>query len=68
MPAAVIASVVCEALNAEWFATTRQAQVVINRWLRQYNHIRPHHALRMRQPVPEAILEKPQISSLVEGG
>jgi hypothetical protein len=51
-----------EVLNAEWFATTRQAQVVINTWLRQYNHIRPHHALGMRPPVPETILEKPQIS------
>jgi len=26
-----------EILNAEWFATTRQAQTVINQWLRQYN-------------------------------
>jgi putative transposase len=51
-----------EVLNAEWFATIRQAQVVINTWLRQYNHIRPHHALGMRPPVPETILEKPQIS------
>jgi putative transposase len=51
-----------EVLNAEWFATTRQAQVVINTWLRQYNHIRPHHALGMRPPVPETILEKPQIT------
>jgi len=51
-----------EVLNAEWFATTRQAQIVINRWLKQYNHIRPHHALGMRAPVPETILEKPQIS------
>ena len=51
-----------EVLNAEWFATTRQAQVVINTWLRQYNHVRPHHALGMRPPVPETILEKPQIS------
>jgi len=51
-----------EVLNAEWFATTRQAQVVINTWLRQYNHTRPHHALGMRPPVPETILEKPQIT------
>ena len=45
-----------EILNAEWFAMTKQAQVVINRWLRQYNHIRPHHSLDMRPPVPESIL------------
>ena len=28
-----------ELLDAEWFVTTRQAQIVINIWLRQYNHI-----------------------------
>ncbi|MCB1507072.1 MAG: integrase core domain-containing protein [Hyphomicrobiaceae bacterium] len=40
----------------------RQAQVAINAWLKQHNHIRPHHALGMRPPVPEMILEKPQIT------
>jgi len=44
-----------EVLNAEWFATTKQAQIVINQWLRQYNHIRPHQALNMRPPVPETL-------------
>jgi putative transposase len=57
-----------EVLNAEWFATTHQAQIVINNWLRQYNRIRPHHALGMRPPVPETILEKPQIRGAGEGG
>ena len=28
-----------EVLNAEWFTTTKQAQIVINQWLRQYNHV-----------------------------
>ena len=51
-----------EVLNAEWFATTRQAQPVINQWLKQYNHIRPHHAFGMRPPVPETIFVKTQIS------
>jgi putative transposase len=50
-----------EVLNAEWFTTTRQAQVVIDTWLRQYNPVRPHHALGMRAPVPETLIEKPQI-------
>jgi putative transposase len=45
-----------EVLNAEWLTTTRQAQVVIDTWLRQYNHVRPHHALGMRAPVPETLL------------
>jgi putative transposase len=51
-----------EVLNAEWFATTRKAQIVINHWLKQYNQIRPHHALGMRPPVPETILVKLQIT------
>jgi len=44
-----------EVLNAEWFATVEQAKTVIGKWLRQYNHIRPHQALGMRPPVPETI-------------
>jgi len=31
-----------EVLNAEWFTSIRQAQIVIKTWLKQYNHIRPH--------------------------
>jgi transposase InsO family protein len=46
-----------EILNAEWFTTTKQAQIVINQWLRQYNHIRPHQALNMRPPIPETLLK-----------
>lgn len=57
-----------EILNAEWFATTRQAQTVINQWLRQYNHIRPHHALGMRPPIPETILVNRQITGTGQGG
>jgi len=40
---------------AEWFATTWQAQIVINQWLRKYNHVRSHEALSTRVPVPEII-------------
>ena len=29
-------------LNAEWFTSIDQARVVINQWLRQYNHTRLH--------------------------
>lgn len=57
-----------EILNTEWFATTRQAQAVINQWLRQYNHVRPHHALRMRPPIPETILVNRQITGTAQGG
>jgi len=44
-----------EVLNAEWFTSIRQAQAVIETWLKQYNHIRPHQALNMRPPVPETL-------------
>ncbi len=57
-----------EVLNTEWFHSTKQAQVAINVWLRQYNQIRPHHALGMRPPVPETLLEKRQISATETGG
>ena len=57
-----------EVLSAEWFTTTKQAQIVINRWLKQYNHTRPHQALNMRPPVPETLLEKPLISGPGTGG
>ena len=57
-----------EVLNAEWFHSTRQAQVAINVWLKQYNQIRPHHALNMLPPAPETSLEKPQITGTEIGG
>ena len=46
-----------QVLNAEWFSTLKQPQAVINRWLKQYNHIRPHQALNMKPPVPETVLQ-----------
>lgn len=57
-----------EVLNAEWFNTTKQAQIVINKWLRQYNHIRPHRSLNMRPPIPETRVEKYQFSGPKLGG
>lgn len=44
-----------EVLNAEWFTSVDQAQIVINMWLKQYNNIRPHQSLNMRPPVPETL-------------
>lgn len=57
-----------ELLNAEWFHSVKQAQVAINTWLKEYNHIRPHRALGMRPPAPETLLEKPQICGTEIGG
>ena len=43
-----------ELLNREVFETLREAQVLTERWRREYNQIRPHSALAYRPPVPEA--------------
>ncbi len=51
-----------EVLSAEWFTTIERAEIVNNHCLRQYTHTRPHQALNIRPPVPETILENPQIS------
>ena len=57
-----------EVLNTEWFHSVRQAQVAINEWLKEYNHIRPHQSLGMRPPIPETVLEKTQINGTENGG
>ncbi len=44
-----------ELLNREIFYTLIEAQVLIGRWRRLYNHFRPHSALGYRPPAPEAI-------------
>ena len=44
-----------EVLNAEWFVSIEQAKAVIGKWLRKYNHVRPHQALGMRPPIPETV-------------
>ena len=49
-------------LNAEWFHSTRQAKVAVTVRLRQYNRIRPYHALNMKPPDPETLLEKTKMT------
>ncbi len=44
-------------LNAERFVTTKQAQIVINHFLKPYNHIRPHQAFNMPPPIPETLFK-----------
>ncbi len=48
-----------ELLNGEWFYTLGEAQVISERWRRQYNAVRPHSALGYRPPAPEAIQVRP---------
>jgi len=45
-----------ELLNVEIFTTLIEAQVLIERWRKDYNQIRPHSALGYRPPAPEAIM------------
>jgi transposase InsO family protein len=42
-----------ELLNGELFYTLQEAQIIIERWRRQYNRDRPHSALGYRPPAPE---------------
>tara|TARA_R110000850_G_scaffold66972_20_gene148889 strand:- start:3328 stop:4233 length:906 start_codon:yes stop_codon:yes gene_type:complete len=42
-------------LNGEIFDTLLEAKVLIERWRRQYNTIRPHSSLGYQPPAPEAI-------------
>ena len=44
-----------ELLNGEIFCTLWEAQVLVERWRKEYNQVRPHSSLRYRPPAPEAI-------------
>ena len=44
-----------ELLNGEIFHTLREAQTLIENWLRHYNTVRPHSALGYHPPAPETI-------------
>ena len=45
-----------ELLNGEVFTTLREAQILIERWRRHYNTVRPHRALGYRPPAPKSIV------------
>jgi len=44
-----------ELLNGEIFYTLLEAQVIIERWRREYNTFRPHSSLGYRPPAPETV-------------
>ena len=44
-----------ELLNREIFFTLTEAQVLIERWRREYNQVRPHSSLDSRPPAPDAV-------------
>jgi transposase InsO family protein len=45
-----------EVLSREVFDTLLDAKVLVERWRREYNHIRPHSSLGYRPPAPEVII------------
>ncbi len=44
-----------ELLSGEVFYALKEAQILIEHWRREYNHLRPHSALGGRPPAPETI-------------
>lgn len=55
-----------ELLNREIFYTLKEAQVLIERWRKEYNHFRPHSSLNDRVPVPVAIMPSYEVSKRLE--
>ena len=49
-----------ELLNGEIFYSLREAQIIIEKWRRHYNTVRPHSALGYRPPAPETIIPMDQ--------
>ena len=45
-----------ELLNGEVFYSLREAQILIEKWRRHYNTVRPHSALGYRPPAPKSIV------------
>jgi putative transposase len=48
-----------ELLNGEIFSTLQEAKVLIERWRKHYNTIRPHSSLGYRPPAPETTVPHP---------
>jgi putative transposase len=48
-----------ELLNREIFYTLLEAKVLVERWRKEYNGVRPHSSLGYRPPAPEAMQPLP---------
>ena len=55
-----------ELLEREIFDTLLEAKVLIERWRREYNTIRPHSSLGYRPPAPEATQPWPAASATLQ--
>jgi transposase InsO family protein len=47
-----------ELLNRELFYSLKEVQVLVEKWRREYNTIRPHSSLGYRPPAPEAVMPR----------
>jgi len=57
-----------ELLNGEIFYSLKEAKVLIERWRRHYNTVRPHSALGYRPPAPETIMpHRDDLPSAIDG-
>jgi len=54
-----------ELLNREIFYTLEEAKILIEKWRKEYNQVRPHSALGYKPPAPEAIQIVPLANPLV---
>ncbi len=53
-----------ELLNVELFNDLREAKVLIERWRKHYNTVRPHTSIRYQPPAPEAIVQADLTSTM----
>jgi transposase InsO family protein len=40
-------------LDGEISFSLKEAQIIVGKWVKYYNHVRPHSALGYRQPAPQ---------------
>jgi putative transposase len=55
-----------ELLNCEIFETLFEAKVLIERWRKEYNTLRPHSALGFLPPAPETVDAKQTVSATLQ--
>jgi len=53
-----------ELLNLEVFTSVWEAKVLVKRWRREYNEVRPHSSLGYRPPAPKAVQPAPACAPL----
>lgn len=55
-----------ELLNCEIFATLIEARVLIERWRKKYNTLRPHSSLGYLPPAPETVKSIQTVSTTLQ--